>query len=452
MRQSFWKILALSLSPFYSCTYFSNDANLTIEESLKRELSEAEKRIDLGYNRAIMIAMVKPGQASYFPTSVKEVDLTETTLFEIGSLTKLFTAHLTILLQHQGVLNLDEPIKNIVPAEWKIPSFEGCDITLRHLLTHSSGLSDPHSEEDYYNPSNGNTTPFADYTLHDLQAYLANFRLKEKPGTKTEYSNLGYGLIGFILEHITHKSYETLLQENILSPLQMNRTFIDVPSEYKLNLIQGSSGGMPVPSWQISTFHAFASLKSCAKDLTTYVNYLFFDSSDKSIKFDIFYPYFDETNIMFCTLGTWSKEQRFGKSFWIGSGKTLGFSSFIGVSEENQCGIIVITDSDGMGALGHRILNSRFPADKLYASTPGDFEGFTGNYIGHENMALSIHAYPDYLEVSENMKKPIRLYHLGNDTFFTKFIEYPQLLHISFNSKNELMFSIDDKQFSLVRE
>lgn len=147
-----------------------------------------------------------------------------------------------------------------------------------------------------------------------------------------------------------------------------------------------------------------------------------------------------------------SKEQLFGKSFCIGSGKTLGFSSFIGFSEENQCGIIVITDSDGMGALGHRILNSKFPADKLYASTPGDFKGFTGNYIGPENMTFSIHAYPNYLEISENKKKPMRLYHLGNNTFFTKFIEYPELLHISFNSENELIFSIDDKQFSLVRE
>ena len=134
------------------------------------------------------------------------------TVFEIGSVTKQFTAALVLMLMEEGKLGLDEKISRYLgelPAAWS-------NITLRHLLTHTSGLR------------NYTGLPGMEASKHltraDFIKALAPHPLDFPPGESWSYCNTGYNLLGFILEKVSGKSYWQLLDERIFKPLGMTAT------------------------------------------------------------------------------------------------------------------------------------------------------------------------------------------------------------------------------------
>src|SRR5580700_877439 len=142
------------------------------------------------------------------------------TLFEIGSITKLFTA---LLLQDsalRGELELTQPINDFLPAKTQAPAFGGQPIRLIDLATHVAGL-----------PSFMDTPPFDEawagrYGIAEMLVDVAGFTLTQPIGSTWKYSNTGYGLIGLALERATGAGYEALLRERVLDPLGMVSTAI----------------------------------------------------------------------------------------------------------------------------------------------------------------------------------------------------------------------------------
>src|SRR5580704_5784299 len=134
----------------------------------------------------------------------------EDTLFEIGSITKLFTATLLSDAVLRGELALADPVADHLPPGTKVPAFDGRPITLLDLATHVSGL--PSFLPD--SPPFGDPA-WATYTRVDLLADLGKVELGREIGSKWEYSNTGFGLIGIALEKVTGRSFETLLRERI---------------------------------------------------------------------------------------------------------------------------------------------------------------------------------------------------------------------------------------------
>ena len=141
------------------------------------------------------------------------------TKHRLGSITKQFTAMLIIQLVEQGKLKLDVPISTYLPD---YPKKNGDIITIHHLLTHSSGIpnmtSFPGFVKDVMRKS---------YSPAQLVNISADSTLQFKPGERFAYSNSGYLLLGYIIEKVTGKSYEQVLQENIFTPLKMNNTGYD---------------------------------------------------------------------------------------------------------------------------------------------------------------------------------------------------------------------------------
>lgn len=133
------------------------------------------------------------------------------TKYRIGSLSKSFTAILIMQLQEKGILNVNDPVSKYLP---NYPN--GSKITLHNLLTHTSGIPEytdfPDSMMKSYHPM----------TSEELVNYIKDKPLDFQPGTQFTYSNSNYVLLGYIIEKITGKSYETILNENILKPLNMN--------------------------------------------------------------------------------------------------------------------------------------------------------------------------------------------------------------------------------------
>ena len=140
------------------------------------------------------------------------VPVTPDTVFEIGSVTKQFTAAAILLLAQGGKLNPDDRISRYLsttPEAWR-------NITIRHLLTHTSGLK-----------SYTGLTGF-ELTRHlseaEFIAAIASYPLEFDPGTSWKYSNTGFNLLGFIIQNVSGKGYWDFLGERILSPLGMTST------------------------------------------------------------------------------------------------------------------------------------------------------------------------------------------------------------------------------------
>lgn len=420
-------IIEFFLSAFIMKLYSAVLYDFNIQDNI-------EKRVLYEYNKTIVVADINEFNTKYyFASNCKFHPLTlplEKAIFEIGSITKLFTAHLAILLQKEGLLSLDLPIENYLPKLLSIPCYKDKKITIRHLLTHTSGIEDPW-QKNYFNV-NGNTTAAADFTLQDLYCHLSNFELTRAPGTKIHYSNLGYGLIGHILEIVTKKSYQEILNEKILNPLNLEYTFLEVPNNLKHLLIEGTSHGQAVPYWKINSLPAFGALKSTAEDLVKYLRHLFFASSypvDCELIEILTSPYLKWDKDEIISTAGWTIDQRYGSSFFAVTGKTLGFTSFIGYSPHEHRALILLTDSDSLDFLGHHFFNSNFPLQKLYKPivlTREELTSFSGSYktkIDGDEMTIKVSSLNNHLALQINGDQPFYIYPFSKNQFFMKYFD-----------------------------
>jgi CubicO group peptidase (beta-lactamase class C family) len=140
-----------------------------------------------------------------------QVPVKPETIFQSGSVGKQFTAAAVMMLVEEGKLALEDPIgKHLtVPEGWR-------GITIRHLLTHTSGTGDYPQDMDYRK----------DYTEDELLQMVTSQPLQFKPGEQWSYSNLGYITLGILIHKISGKFYGDFLQERVFRPLGMSATRI----------------------------------------------------------------------------------------------------------------------------------------------------------------------------------------------------------------------------------
>src|ERR1041385_7596549 len=151
------------------------------------------------------------------------------TIFEIGSVTKVFTSLLLADMVNRKEVTLDDPAAKYLPENVKMPERNGKSITLLDLSTHSSGLPRVPANLNPKDPAN----PYADYTVEDLYQFLSGYTLPREPGSEIEYSNLGAGLLGHILAQRAGTDYGTLVRVRITEPLGMPDTGIALSSPMK---------------------------------------------------------------------------------------------------------------------------------------------------------------------------------------------------------------------------
>ncbi len=186
------------------------------------------------------------------------------TVFEIGSITKVFTTLLLGEMVGRGEVALDDPLARYLPASVTVPTRAGRQITLTDLATHTSGL--PRLPDNFAPDDDEN--PYADYTVEQMYDFLSAYQLPRDIGDHYEYSNLGMGLLGHALARAAGMEFAPLLHQRVLAPLRMTSTAIDATPEMQARLALGHDADlMPVANWDLPTLAGAGALKSTVDDL-----------------------------------------------------------------------------------------------------------------------------------------------------------------------------------------
>ena len=217
--------------------------------------------------------------------------ITEDTLFEIGSITKTFTALLLADMVIKSEVKLDDPVERYLPAPdsttiakelrgIKVRDPAGAPIRLIDLATHRSGL--PRMPDNM--PRGDPLNPYVDFGEQQLLTFLQNraTKLDSITGTFTrkrdaafEYSNLGFGLLGYALSRAANLPYAELLQHRVLTPLGMSASFIDVPSRESTRYSDGHTVDRAgtfkkTKHWQLGVLAPAGALVMSARDIGRY--------------------------------------------------------------------------------------------------------------------------------------------------------------------------------------
>ncbi|HEV2700235.1 MAG TPA: serine hydrolase [Steroidobacteraceae bacterium] len=190
------------------------------------------------------------------------------TIFEIGSVTKVFTSLLLADMVQSGEVKLDDPMAKYLPPGTKVPERGGRQITLIDLATHTSGLPRLPTNFTPQDPSD----PYADYSAQKLYAFLKGYSLPRDIGAKYEYSNTGAGLLGYALARRAGMDFGALVQRRITGPLGMRSTAITLAPAEMSRLAPGHDARLNrSANWDFTTLAGAGALRSDADDMLTFL-------------------------------------------------------------------------------------------------------------------------------------------------------------------------------------
>jgi CubicO group peptidase (beta-lactamase class C family) len=259
------RIAACSLAVF-SLTAVSANAGLLPE----RVENAAQERVAAGTYQTLVFGVVDgdKSEAVAFGKLNDGKAPDGDTVYEIASVTKTFAATLLAQAVLSGRVTLDTPVAQLLP-DFKIPSRDGKEITLGELATQHSGLPLMPSNFLPKDPAN----PMADYDTAQLKTFLAEYELSRDPGASYEYSNLGFGLLGYALAQLNHTTYRAITDEEILKPLGMTMSSTAFTEAMRTHLAPGHlSTGEAAKNWDHSDALAGAgAIRSTANDMLRYL-------------------------------------------------------------------------------------------------------------------------------------------------------------------------------------
>ncbi|HEY8573586.1 serine hydrolase [Phenylobacterium sp.] len=311
------------------------------------------------------------------------------TVFEIGSMTKVFTSLLLAGMVRKGEVALDDPVAKYLPPDVKVPQRGGKQITLVDLATHTSGL--PSVPPDF-SPGDGDN-PYADFTVEKLYAFLGAYELPRDIGALYAYSNIGAGLLGQALARRAGSDYDTLVKRRITGPLGMADTAIRLTPSMRSRLAAPFDGALqPAKNWDLPTIAGAGALRSTADDMLTFLE------AAIGMKPSHLKPAFDDqlkvrrqaSPNMDVALGWHVARSPRGEIVWH-NGRTGGYRSFMAFNPATREGVVVLTnaatlrggDDIGMHVLAGAPLAPAPPAPvarKVVPLTQAQAEALVGRY------------------------------------------------------------------------
>ena len=276
------------------------------------------------------------------------------TLYELGGTTQVFTALLAQHLQDVGAIVLDSSVNSYLPDSLR--STYGQAITLRDLLQHTSGL--PRRPYDFGIYETALNNPYQDYRVSDLITFWEGMGKIKHTGSYL-FSLTGYGLLQYILERKTGKSYHTLLTEFVLKPLDMNETQTRQTDQLTCGY---SSSGLPMKGWTFMSFEASEGVKSNMTDLLKLAKlqlrpdrYGQLGTAAKALTSTLV-PCKKPKNAD-VGLGWHQISVKRGTKILAITGSTSGHSTFVGLNPATGTGIVILVNSEvGIANMGMQML------------------------------------------------------------------------------------------------
>lgn len=330
----------------------------------------------------------------------------EHTAFEIGSITKTMTSALLAEFIARGEVALSDPIAKLLPPGTTVPSFNGREITIGDIVTHTSGL--PVLPAGYRPPDMNN--PYAAVTERDLLGALAATRLTREPGTTWEYSNFAMMVLSYALAKRSGKDYETLLRERLLVPLGMNETYV-AQRPPQVRAAQGHlSNALPAGPWDFPPDMAgVGGVRATLPDMLRYLE------GQLGTRESAITPALARTQQQVARVGghtmgmNWNLSTGKGPTRAWHEGGTGGFSAFAAFDRAAKRAVILLSDTSltalgGLGSPGWHLLDpSRaIGAPRIVATADaGLIDALAGTYrlqgglgiaLRHKGGALTIQA------------------------------------------------------------
>ena len=211
-------------------------SNVLAQDDLKGEIQKlGQPYIDSKTVVGMSIGVIKDGKMTTVnlgSTGKDGSSPNDNTVYEIGSVSKVFTGVLLADAVVTKAVKLDQTAQSLLPDDVTMPKWKNREITLLDLATHRSGLPRLSDNMPRANPDD----PYADYPSKLAYEFLNKHKLKSEPGRKSEYSNFGMSLLGHLISSQSGKSYDELLQERISKPLGMTDTRVKLTDSMRKRL------------------------------------------------------------------------------------------------------------------------------------------------------------------------------------------------------------------------
>ena len=327
-------------------------------------LALIKQRVEEKRSAGIVVGLLEPDGRTrviaYGDPGPGRPPLDANSVFEIGSISKVFTATALAELVKQGKVSLDDPVQKYLPSSVHVPSRNGKVITLGNLSEQNSGL--PRMPNNFHpaNPAN----PYVDYGAPQLYEFLNGYQLTRDPGAEFEYSNVGVGLLGHALSLATGKSYEELERSLVWTPLGMTHTAITLTPWMQQHLVLGhDEQGNVVSNWDLDALAGAGAIRSTMSDMLKFADANLHPERgplERAMSFA------HEVRAKAGPMGiglNWLSLYAGADTIVWHNGGTGGYRTYIGLLPSRKMAVVVLTNTGGTGAddIGMHLLSPALP-------------------------------------------------------------------------------------------
>lgn len=332
------RINGLFINPYEEPTQTTNNAINSLTNYPKK-ISEIifSKAKDFPNNTQLSIAIIQNGKTNYYGVinlndTIKPIE-NQNKVFEIGSITKVFTSTVLASLVEEGKIKLTDKINSY----YSFPFKDNINLNFKDLANHTSGLPRLPENLDLSNETN----PYKSYGKTQIEEYLKNF-LKLENAKTYSYSNLGTGLLGYTLGLTQKMSFQKLLQNKVFDKYKMKNSFVSTKN-LNDNLVKGQNpNGEITPNWDWDVLFGAGGILSTTEDLVKFAEAQF-NPKNKELTLTRT-PTSDINENMKIGLGWHLLKSKSGKDLIWHNGGTGGYSSSMTLNTNDKTAVIILSN------------------------------------------------------------------------------------------------------------
>ncbi|HLG87463.1 MAG TPA: serine hydrolase [Alphaproteobacteria bacterium] len=424
-------LYALALGPTLTLAVPALAADATAADSPVPSDTEIQRMVDdrvATYQDTVglVVGIVTPQSRKIFMRGTydvgDDVPVDGDTIFDIGGVSKLFTALLLSDMVRKGEVGLRDPAQKYLAGDMKLPA-RGRPITLLDLATHRSGLPPEPSNVLITDPNNPNKS----VSPEQLEKFLAGYELPREVGAEYEYSDLGYEVLALALAAREQKDFASLLSSRILEPMHLASTGFDPAGTAKDKVTIGHDAHLqPIRPKPLPALLGANSLKSSAKDLMELVAAAMGDPNAKLAP--------SATDMLKVRLATDVESRSAGIGWYIATvdgadivwlnSEANGYRSFVGFAPAKHLGVVLLSNSvNPIDDLAIHLLDPQSPLRTLRRAVqvdPARFDQFVGMFAVNNNFLINITRDKGRLFIQPYGQSRAELFAESDDKFFLR--------------------------------